>query len=646
MSSWITSASFARRGGNLSLKNGTLTSEFDRTKYTKIVISNFGNFVLAPAEVNRYREDVIQSRQSLFSISGVYIDSRIIEPNNDGSFTVYAHGRLSQKVSTENCTAAGMTCSSGNGTNTACSKGKCVSGRIDRVPEIKSDGSIRVSPNKWRYTSGTESYYVIQENGVIKLRNNKSGTSRHSKIYVPPNTYLSGEDFIKKLFKNFSYLILIGGEDSKDKFISDGIKKSSYYNPSGLPVEQYIYEDINSLGDPWYSLAADEIAESRNSYPTDDKRFLEDVYGRLSILFSKAIQVTSSSLSQAKVGYYRSELARPIYSRLPGTSGAYSSIDNEETVAKWVVAGADELLSESKSKIGNFYRDYLDPDTCYPLSLDWLAQHIGMFGALWDKNWPADVKRVMIKNMFGWWDSEVDGINQKSKILQEFPFSTSVLWSESEDSKSIDYGELEKFEISEDDNSISMLGKYKSYSVNTDEETGVSTLSFEYTNEVRFSPEDWNGLIESKGGILSIMFLISVFDLKAHIPEELEVIDLEKGHLKPKSGLRSLEISSPPLLPYKQEMCQCGDYEDLRVNNFKNQMVVGYSRVNELENTRNIIFRVPYYYNRNGRSWSKVEYISKYWIPVNLNSRVQYPYLSADLWTVGDAFFEPNYEIV
>jgi hypothetical protein len=51
---------------------------------------------------------------------------------------------------------------------------------------------------------------------------------------------------------------------------------------------------------------------------------------------------------------------------------------------------------------------------------------------------------------------------------------------------------------------------------------------------------------------------------------------------------------------------------------------------------------VPYYYNRDGRSWDKVSYIAKNWMPSHLNVKVQYAYLSADLWSVGDAFFEPE----
>jgi len=51
---------------------------------------------------------------------------------------------------------------------------------------------------------------------------------------------------------------------------------------------------------------------------------------------------------------------------------------------------------------------------------------------------------------------------------------------------------------------------------------------------------------------------------------------------------------------------------------------------------------MPYYYNRDGKTWDLVSSIAKYWTNTTLNTRVQYAYLSADLWQIGDAFFEPN----
>jgi hypothetical protein len=636
MSAWTSTSAFSRRGGNLSITNGSLTVEFDRTKFSKVFSSKIGAFSLGEKDVNQYRNKAIESFSSLFFVNSVYLDQRIIDPNLDGSFTVLAHGAISQKRSTENCSAVGMTCSEGTN-HVSCPRGKCVSGRVYRVEEEKSDGTIRISPNKWRYESPSESYYILQENGTLKLRGNRLKTSRCTNILIPPNSYLKG-DFLNYL----PGIIIIGGESSKGRFISEGIKQSSYYNPDNLPVESFIYSGLQELGQPWYDLALSEIEESRGLYE-NDKDFLGDVYERLSSLFRKAIQVTPSSFTQGRVSTYSKELSRPVYSRLPGTSGAYSSIDSEETPAKWVTSGTDELLTDSKSKIGNFYRNYLDPDTCYPLSLDWLAQHVGLFGGLWDTTWPVSVKRTLIKNAFGWWDREVDGVNHKSKILQEPPFTTSSLWTTEEVNQNIDFSKIERFTVSSSNNTISLVGKFRTTTVNTISSTGVSSLTAGFTNDPKFSSSDWNGLMESKGGALMIAFFVSVFNLKSHVPSELEVIDLDQGQFKPKSGLRSLEVNAPPLLPFKREVCQCGDYSDLRVGNFKNQLVVGFSAICEPLDAKTLIFRVPYYYNRNGRSWSKVEYIVKNWLPSNLNSKVQYPYLSADLWAVGDAFFEPDY---
>lgn len=646
MSVWTTAKSFPRRRGNLSFQAGNLTVDFDRTKAAKIFSHVNGSVDLTEKDVNSSRQTAIDS-SSLFSVSSVYMGDRLVTSNSDGSYTVLAHGIPSTTLPKENCGAVKMSCLSGNGANRVCNPGKCVSGRVRKVSETLSDGSIRVSPFKWEFVSSLETYYVFQSNGLIKLRHNRLGTSRHSEVYVPPNSYLTDETFVRELFRNFSYLLLIGGEDKRERFVAEGIKQSSYYNPNSIPVEVLLKEDIVTLGEPWYSLAVKEIDTSRENNPLIDQNFLGDIYDRLSSLFDKAIQSVPSSMSQGGIDYGQFEIARPVYLRLPGVSGGYSSIDNEETLSKWLVSGIDEQLSESKSRVSNFYRDYLDPDTCYPLALDWLAQHIGMFGPLWDVNWPIDTKRTIIKNMFGWWDRDVDGVNHKSKILQEAPFTTNSLWTTNSevinDQGSIKYGEIEKFTINPTTKAITLNAKYVTSYVETNN-NNVSTLVLDDTDNPKFLSSDWNGMIEAKGGLLNIVFLVSLFDLKGHTPLELEVVDLQSGLLRPRSGLRFAEVNAPPLLPFKSELAQVGDNEDLRTDNYANQLVVGFTRISDNESVKNVIFRVPYYYNKNGKSWSKVEYIVKNWMPANVNARVQYPYLSADLWTVGDAFFEPEYE--
>jgi hypothetical protein len=136
--------------------------------------------------------------------------------------------------------------------------------------------------------------------------------------------------------------------------------------------------------------------------------------------------------------------------------------------------------------------------------------------------------------------------------------------------------------------------------------------------------------------------LVSIFGLKSHSPEELLIVDAQRKILKPKTGLRNAEISAPPLLPYKYQVAQVGTQDDAEVGNYTNQLIAGMTKVSSIEESLNMFFRVPYYYNRDGKSWDRVTYIAQNWMPFHVNVRVQYPYLSADLWSVGDGFFEPE----
>ncbi len=71
-------------------------------------------------------------------------------------------------------------------------------------------------------------------------------------------------------------------------------------------------------------------------------------------------------------------------------------------------------------------------------------------------------------------------------------------------------------------------------------------------------------------------------------------------------------------------------------------MIAGVTSITTPEEANNIFFRLPFYYNRDGTTWSLVESIAKYWLSGSLNARPQYAFLAADLWQQGDAFFEPE----
>ena len=218
-----------------------------------------------------------------------------------------------------------------------------------------------------------------------------------------------------------------------------------------------------------------------------------------------------------------------------------------------------------------------------------------------------------------------------------FSWSSFSSWSGNGDNLlGIKLDEIETISVENGTIVSDQIFKVKTYSETTDQ---ISLFS---TDTARVDKSLWNGLIEAKGSLLSVAFLSSVFGLKAHSPVELQIVDLERKIFRPKTGLRNAEITAPILLPYKQDVIQVGTVKDASVGNYTNQLVAGVSRVSSVSESRNVFFRVPYYYNRDGKSWDRVSYIAKNWMPSNLNVRVQYPYLSAGLWAVGDAFFEPK----
>ena len=69
--------------------------------------------------------------------------------------------------------------------------------------------------------------------------------------------------------------------------------------------------------------------------------------------------------------------------------------------------------------------------------------------------------------------------------------------------------------------------------------------------------------------------------------------------------------------------------------------MAGQTTIADRDNVDNVFFRLPFYYNRDGKSWDLVKSIADYWVQAKLNPRVQYAYLAAGLWKQGDAFFDP-----
>ena len=293
-------------------------------------------------------------------------------------------------------------------------------------------------------------------------------------------------------------------------------------------------------------------------------------------------------------------------------------------VAKWIMAGVDEFLREKKHDIDSFYFKYLDPTECSVKNIDWLAQHVGLCEPVWNIAWDLDYKRALIKNALGWFDKELintvgdtDYDTIKGLVLKEAPF-TSSSWRDTEAVESGDDTDISEIDLTK----VAPSGFFK--------KDGTLTAGFSVYKK------EWDGLMESKGSILTLVFLFSLFNVKAHSENELVTVG---SVTKVRNGLRSYESNAPTLLPYKLEFLQTGTAAEKAVETYSNQLTAG-SVVADLEGVKTTFFRMPFYYNRGGRTWDLVESISKYWVHYTMNSRVQYAYLAADLWRQGDAFFE------
>ena len=410
-------------------------------------------------------------------------------------------------------------------------------------------------------------------------------------------------------------------------------------------------------------------------------------------------------------------------------------------VAKWMLAGVDEFLREKKHDIEAFYYSYLDPTECSVKNLDWLAQHVGLTEPFWNTEWDQKYKRALIKNALGWFNENLEEQvgdrsykTEKGEILSEYPFTENE-WRDTigVEETAVDFSQIDLSKISK------IL--YDSYSKTVSNENYFLKNNGERADSFTIFKNDWKGLIESKGTILSLLFLFSLFKVKAHSANELEFTPISKkarvkiifsipetetqsitipagtvfvtnttlieydkalqfilednvtlspsnrataktavaadigeeynvienslvfqtpifpvtiknevgsggkninGTLKVKSGLRGKENVAPILMPTKFALPQVGTDNDKNINVYENQLIAGVTSTTTQEETNNVFFRLPFYYNRDGKTWNLVESIAKYWMSGSLNSRPQYAFLAADLWKQGDAFFEPE----
>ena len=713
--------SLRSKSRNPALLPAHITVEFDRTKKNRIFAHKLGSVDFsARRDVNADRQTVIDKEIGNIGINGfkyknighVYsggvVSSSLV--SGGSTYPIHSHGLPlggTEHAGMESCSRYGLKCQAGAGTDSLCDPGRCIIGTLERVNE-----------GKWKYTSkntyGTSSvpvvYYLPAERSVVlktvlrghyttysgagaplRVSVNKPA-SASTKIYLPPKFYYS-KDFIDTAIVTTDERLrdvarkpattTVGLSNRKARFVqniiisaypgtSEGYLNDRLHVTATEEIKNALLASFSGLDTEWAERCVDIINEEfsyRYARIYDGLDLISAVYDRVKSLFGSILQVTQSSLLNPRISFGKESISRPVYSRLPGLAEGYRSdpfFSDVETPTQWLVSGTDEFLSKKKDSIASFYADYLDPDTCNPALLDWLAQHVGLFGSFWNELWDDKIKRALIKNSFGWWDRELSAVipalgtvlTAKGDALEKFPFTqpewsldpTTTAWSGSSFSWSsfsswsgngdnllgIKLDEIETISVENGTIASDQIFKVKTYSETTDR------ISLFFADMARVDKSLWNGLIEAKGSLLSVAFLSSVFGLKAHSPAELQIVDLERKIFRPKTGLRNAEITAPILLPYKQDVIQVGTVEDSSVGNYTNQLVAGVSRVSSVSESHNVFFRVPYYYNRNGKSWDRVSYIAKNWMPSNLNVRVQYAHLSASLWAVGDAFFEPE----
>lgn len=626
-SSWDKLKAPKRLSPAFSFTPGRVTYEFDNRGRSRIFSNTPGAVTIGSSNVEQSREQVIDeniANNRYHSISNTHILPVLLDEEN----TILAHG-AKRSDGFENCSVVGAECIEGE-SDAKCVRGKCAVGRLSKV----------TGRELWRYDSLTVDglYYFVKGRESVRLKHISRGTfklpagsgtvnvnrlaSISTTIYLPPSTY-SEETFIRRVIKYFD----VGGEvrslqDSCDDFVRAALRT----NIGSGDLEQEVVDRVEKALESEIPLDLyDFLSEAIEEYVNDNdgitnRDFLIGIYDLISQYYTRCVQKTTNNILSSKLNY-SDDISRPIYNRLPGVSGAYNSEDNPDNPSKWLVSGVDNVLSYSKTLIDRFYEMYLDPDTAYPLCLDWIAQHMGFMGGMWDLDWDNSVKRLLLKNAHVNRLSELDGIWSFDPV---------------EDTLGrIDRSRIETVEVNGTE--VGTVARYfkKVYSGDT-ELTSLSPLS-----DVVVGVGDWPGLIPARGGMVSLMFLFHVFNVKGVSGEELKY-NTQDGTFMVRSGLRTYQQSAPINIPYGTDMLHVGSETDQSISNYPNQLIADMGVCYDEESANTVVIRMPFYYNRNGRTWDSVVTIAENWLPATARSKVQYGYAVSGLLAAEDVFFEPE----
>lgn len=561
------------------------------------------------------------------SVSHSHLPEEIFSQEENG-IPIHAHG-YPVKGGRENCLMIGSTCSEGE-SDTRCNSGKCKIGFLSRVFQ-----------GKWRYDSLTVPglYYFVLGTDSVTLRSVTKGkfnlpsgsgsvdvnriASVPVKVYLPPSTYLE-EDFVRKVIRRLD----VNGEvrslrDSANDFIRFVLGTNS---PSVWVEEEVKNRLLSSLkkelSQVWHSQVEKAIEviwlKRRTKYKINNRQFAIECYGVLSELYQKAIVTGLSSFKGSKVSI-DDQIGRPVYGRLPGVSGAYNN-ESKDTASKWLTSGADTELSLTKTSLDRFYSQFLDPETCYPLHLDWLAQHMGFTGSLWNQSWSNFTKRLVLKNAHvnllegGMWTNE----------------------SANDTLRRIDKGRIERTTLNAETGEVSMSYRYTSRQY----DQGSQLMTLSTFNDLIVDSSNWQGILPSRGNLMTLLFMFWAMGIKASSPAELRYNKKDNTFLV-RSGLRELEFASPVNMPYIVDVLRVGDESDAEVGNYGNQLVADVSTCQDDDSANMVVVRMPFYYNRNGRSWDSAQQVVENYIPSTSEKKIQYAYAASDLLVADDIFFEP-----
>lgn len=597
--------------------------EFENRKSNKIFQHSLGNVEFKDSVVNSNRDTLIADLYNekiaddykYPSISHAHI-LPILMTNE---LEVLAHG-IPVKGGWENCAISGMTCLEGE-SDSKCEIGKCKIGKISRQDNTDRWTYESYSvPGLYYYVHGVESVELISVvRGFFTLPGGEQVVpvnrvaSVACTVYLPPNTY-SDESFVRRVLK---FLSPQSVQDSLNIFLREVMGDDIF---ATVPVEQKTYDKIreaivNSLPEVWAEfvfISLGGIWENRNGLT--NRQFLIEAYSALGQLYDRGIQVMLSSF-RASALYEDRDISRPVYGRLPGTSGGYNNDNNfDEDVSAWIVSGADMELSDSKTRLDHFYDNFLDPETCYPLNLDWIAQHLGFFGGLWDLQWSNETKRILIANA------------HKNELEE------GELWTKSPDLDTLKSIDLSKIESLQGTSTQSRYFK-KVYNINN------NLVEYQPVSQLLADMSSWTGLIPSRGSLLSVLFMFWVFGIKSVSGEEMSIGS--DGNYRVKSGLRRSEYDAPVNLPVISDVIHVGTVTDAEAGVYPNQLIADMAVCQDVNSANTVIIRMPFYYNRDGRTWDVASSIVENWMPSTAAKRIQYGYSAADLLVAEDVFYTP-----